>query len=167
MYGHPHFMNLLKNIFDSASHCIPAVIAGITAVLAPIALPVMVCFGMIGWDAYLGCRVSKKVGRKLESRRIWATVSKALQAAMLILAGSLIDTHIVTSIDLHLVEAFAGLVAGSELISIAENQCTLNPDHPWWKILSKFVKTKGEKYLNITIEKEDLEKVKKMVRKVK
>ena len=73
---------------------------------------------------------------------------------------------ILKSFDAHLVEFFAGAIAGVELWSIIENLSTLYPDGPW-KILNKFIKSKGEKYLDITIDKEDLPKVKQLVKKIK
>ena len=86
--------------------------------------------------------------------------------SLMICCGHLVDEYIISSIDLHLVEGFAGLVAGVELWSMVENLQTLDPTGPW-KIFSKFIKKKGEKYLDITIDKEDLPKIKKLVKKIK
>lgn len=76
------------------------------------------------------------------------------------------DTEVITSINMHLVEAFSGTVCGVELWSMIESLQTLDPTGPW-KIFSKFIKSKGEKYLDITIDKDDLPKVEKMIKKVK
>ena len=47
-----------------------------------------------------------------------------------------------------------------------ENLQAIDPTGPW-KIFSKFIRSKGEKYLDITIEKDDLPKIKKLVKKIK
>ena len=70
------------------------------------------------------------------------------------------DTEIVKSIDMHLVEAFSGIVCGVELWSMIENLQAIDPTGPW-KIFSKFIRSKGEKYLDITIEKKDFTKDKR------
>lgn len=77
-----------------------------------------------------------------------------------------IDANILVSIDANLVEFFAGLIAGVELWSVIENLATLYPDGPW-KLLNKFIRKKGEKYLDITIDREDLPKIRKLVKKIK
>lgn len=76
------------------------------------------------------------------------------------------DTEVITSINMHLVEAFSGIVCGVELWSMIESLQSLDPTGPW-KVFSKFIKSKGEKYLDITIDKDDLPKVEKMIKKVK
>ena len=53
-----------------------------------------------------------------------------------------------------------------ELWSAIENLNEIDPTGPW-RILSKFIKSKGERYLDITIDKEDLPKIKKLVKKMK
>lgn len=85
---------------------------------------------------------------------------------MVIACCHLIDTEIITSLDLHMVEVFSGIVCGVELWSIIENLQALDPTGPW-KIFSKVIRSKGEKYLDITIDKEDLPKIKKLVKKIK
>ena len=50
--------------------------------------------------------------------------------------------------------------------ALIESLQSLDPTGPW-KVFSKFIKSKGEKYLDITIDKEDLPKVKKMIKKIK
>ena len=110
----------------------------------------------------LGIRVSLSNGEKIQSRKFWSTVKKLCFSSLMISCGHLVDEYILTSIDAHLVEGFAGV----ELWSMVENLQTLDPTGPW-KIFSKFIKRKGEKYLDITIDKEDLPKIKKLVKKIK
>lgn len=117
-------------------------------------------------DAILGCKVSIKKNRKCESRRFWKTLRKFGWSCAIVWFASRIDADILISFNAHLSELFAGLIAGVELWSIVENLNTLYPDGPW-RILSKVIKSKGEKYLDITVDKEDLPKVKQLVKKIK
>lgn len=117
-------------------------------------------------DAILGCKVSLKRGNKCESRRLWKTLRKFGWCGAIVWFANRINTDILVSFDAHLVEFFAGAIAGVELWSIIENLSELYPNGPW-KVLSKFIKAKGEKYLDITIDKEDLPKVKTLVKKIK
>lgn len=133
---------------------------------APIWTTLLILCIFIFTDAFLGCKVSRSNGRKCESRRFWKTLRKFGWASAIVWFSNAIDMHILTSFNAHLVEFFAGAIAGVELWSILENLATLYPDGPW-KVLNKFLKSKGEKYLEITIDKEDLPKVKKLCKKIK
>lgn len=117
-------------------------------------------------DAFLGCKISLKKGMKCESRRFWKTLRKLGWCGAIVWFANRIDADILVSFDAHLVEFFAGAVAGVELWSIIENLAELYPDGPW-KLLNKFIRKKGEKYLDITIDREDLPKIKKLVKKIK
>lgn len=117
-------------------------------------------------DMILGIRVSILNGIKPQSRKLWSTIKKLGWSTMIISCAHLTDTFIIPSINTHLVEAFAGMIAGVELWSIVENLHTLDPTGPW-RIFEKFIKSKGEKYLDITIDKKDLPKVKTLVKKIK
>lgn len=132
----------------------------------PIWTTIMAVCALIFIDMILGIRVSISKGMRIESRRFWSTLKKFGWSAMAISCAHITDTYIMTSFDAHLVEAFAGMIAGVELWSIVENLQTLDPTGPW-RICSKFVKTKGEKYLDITIDKDDLPKIKGVVKKIK
>lgn len=125
----------------------------------------VVCFFIV-LDAIFGTKVSMSYGFKFESRRLWSTLKKFGYCSMVIACCHLIDTEIITSLDLHMVEVFSGIVCGVELWSIIENLQALDPTGPW-KIFSKVIRSKGEKYLDITIDKEDLPKIKKLVKKIK
>lgn len=133
---------------------------------APIWTVIVVVCVFILIDAILGTKVSITRGGKFESRRLWSTLKKFGNCAMIISCCHLMDTEIVKSIDIHLVEGFSGIVCGVELWSMIENLQAIDPTGPW-KIFSKFIRSKGEKYLDITIEKADLPKIKKLVKKIK
>lgn len=134
--------------------------------IAPIWTTVVAVCVLILIDAILGTRVSLVNGNGFESRKLWSTIKKFGWTAMAISCAHIMNTYIVVSVDLHLVELFAGMIGGVELWSIVENLQTLDPSGPW-KIFSKVIKTKGEKYLDITIDKNDLPKIKKLCKKIK
>ena len=153
----------------------------------PIKFIACLLYGMVGWfssyfapiwsiilvtcffiliDTVLGTKVSLSNGGKLESRKLRKTINKLGNAILIITCCHLMDVEILTSINAHLVEAFSGIVCGVELWSMIESLQSLDPTGPW-KVFSKFIKSKGEKYLDITIDKEDLPKVEKLIKKVK
>lgn len=133
---------------------------------APIWSVILVVCLFIFIDAILGTKVSMTREGKFESRRLWSTIKKFGNCAMIISCCHLMDTEILKSVDFHLVEAFSGIVCGVELWSMIENLQAIDPTGPW-RIFSKFIRSKGEKYLDITIDKEDLPKIKKLVKKIK
>lgn len=164
-------MNYFKELTnDGSSKFILCLLTSATSWLAgtfaPLWIILLILAIFIFTDAFLGCKVSRKKGIKCESRRFWKTLRKIGWASAIVWFANAIDTHILTSFNAHLVEIFAGLIAGVEFWSILENLSTLYPDGPW-RILSKVLKSKGEKYLDITIDKEDLPKIKKLVKKIK
>lgn len=147
--------------------CISTTLASaMSTFFLPIWLPIVAVGILIIIDMILGIRVSLNNGEKIQSRKFWSTVKKLCFSSLMISCGHLVNEYILISVDAHLVEGFAGLVAGVELWSMVENLQTLDPTGPW-KIFSKFIKRKGEKYLDITIDKEDLPKIKKLVKKIK
>jgi hypothetical protein len=55
---------------------------------------------------------------------------------------------------LHAVEIVAGMIALVEFWSLLESFSDLYPKWKIWKILKKVIKAKGEKYLDIPLDKE-------------
>ena len=164
-------MNYFKDMIDDgpakfATCIITGAASWVAGTFAPIWTVLLILCIFIFTDAFLGCKVSRSQGKKCESRRFRKTLRKFGWASAIVWFSNAVDVHILTSFNAHLVEFFAGAIAGVELWSILENLATLYPDGPW-RILKKFLKTKGEKYLDITIDKEDLPKVKKLVKKIK
>lgn len=133
---------------------------------APIWHIILVTCFFILIDTVLGTKVSLSNGGKLESRKLRKTINKLGNAILIITCCHLMDVEILTSVNAHLVEAFSGIVCGVELWSMIESLQSLDPTGPW-KVFSKFIKSKGEKYLDITIDKDDLPKVEKMIKKIK
>lgn len=164
-------MNYFREIVsDGPAKLLTCISTSLASVLStffmPIWIPIISVGVLIIIDMILGIRVALSKGDKIESRRAWATIKKLGFSTLMISCGHLVDQYILTSFSAHLVEGFAGLIAGVELWSMIENLHTLDPTGPW-KLFSKFLKKKGEKYLDITIDKEDLPKIKKLVKKIK
>lgn len=164
-------MNYFRELFNGGPiKFIACLLSGIvgwfSSYFAPIWSIILVTCFFILIDTVLGTKVSLSNGGKLESRKLRKTINKLGNAILIITCCHLMDVEILTSINAHLVEAFSGIVCGVELWSMIESLQSLDPTGPW-KVFSKFIKSKGEKYLDITIDKEDLPKVKKMIKKVK
>lgn len=164
-------MNYFKEIFNEGPEkmltCVmTAVVSSLSTFLLPIWTTVIAVCVLILIDMILGTRVSINKGEPFQSRKLGSTLKKFGWSSMAISCAHIMDMYIITSFDAHLVELFAGMIGGVELWSILENLQTSDPTGPW-KIFSKVLKTKGERYLDITIEKEDLPKIKKLVKKIK
>ena len=143
-----HTMSIFKNMFSSADKCVASVITGLLSIFAPIWVPITAVGALILLDAIYGYKVSKKYGHpKIESHKAWKTIWKTRDAAVAITSASIIDQLVVTSINLHAVEIVAGMIA-------LESFSDLYPQWKIWKILKKVIKAKGEKYLDISLDKE-------------
>lgn len=164
-------MNYFKEVFNGGPEkMFTCMITTIASALSTFFLPIWttilaVCI-LILIDMILGTRVSISKGEPFQSRKLWSTIKKFGWSTMAISCAHLTDTYIIVSFDAHLVECFAGMIGGVELWSMMENLQTLDPTGPW-RIFSKVLKSKGERYLDITIDKEDLPKIKKLVKKIK
>lgn len=164
-------MNYFRELFNGGPiKFIACLLSGIvgwfSSYFAPIWSIILVTCFFILIDTVLGTKVSLSNGGKLESRKLRKTINKLGNAILIITCCHLMDVEILTSINAHLVEAFSGIVCGVELWSMIESLQSLDPTGPW-KVFSKFIKSKGEKYLDITIDKDDLPKIEKMIKKVK
>ena len=164
-------MNYFRELFNGGPiKFIACLLSGIvgwfSSYFAPIWSIILVTCFFILIDTVLGTKVSLSNGGKLESRKSRKTINKLGNAILIITCCHLMDVEILTSVNAHLVEAFSGIVCGVELWSMRESLQSLDPTGPW-KVFSKFIKSKGEKYLDITIDKDDLPKVEKMIKKVK
>ena len=164
-------MNYFRELFNGGPiKFIACLLSGIvgwfSSYFAPIWSIILVTCFFILIDTVLGTKVSLSNGGKLESRKLRKTINKLGNAILIITCCHLMDVEVLTSVNAHLVEAFSGIVCGVELWSMIESLQSLDPTGPW-KVFSKFIKSKGEKYLYITIDKDDLPKVEKMIKKIK
>lgn len=153
-------MTLFKSIFSSAERFAGSCFAGITAFLAPVQVALIAATSFILVDVVLGYKVSRKYGHKhVESYKLWKTINKLFEATLLIVGAFVIDTHVVTSLNLHAVEFVSGMICGTEFISWLESMKELHPNCKICKVmdklLGKVIKAKGEKYLGIDLDIND------------
>lgn len=154
-----HTMSIFRNMFSSADRALASVITGIISILAPVWVPVSAVTALIILDAIYGYKVSKKYGhQKIESGKAWKTIWKTRDAFVAITSAHIIDQLVIQSISLHAVEVVAGMIALVEFWSLLESFSDLYPQWKIWGILKKVIKSKGEKYLDISLDKELQEK---------
>lgn len=148
-------MSIFKNMFSSIDKGLASMLTGLASFFAPVWVPISAVGILILLDAVYGYKVSKKYGNtKIESHKAWKTIWKSRDAAVAITSASIIDRLVVSSIDLHAVEVIAGMIALVEFWSLLESFSDLYPQWSIWKLLQKVIKKKGEKYLDISLDKE-------------
>ena len=147
-------MTLIKRIFANGWQSIGSAIASFTALIAPAVPAALTAFSFITIDMYYGYKVSRKYGRKeFESSKFWKTVNKFTEAAAMIFLGLLLDKHIfMTYEELACVRVAAGAVCCAEALSLLESLRALHPNAWLSKILSKVIKSKADKYLDVDID---------------
>lgn len=154
-------MTLFKSIFSSTGRFASSCAAGLISFLAPVQAAIIATISFILIDVILGYKVSKKYGhRHIESYKLWKTINKMFEATLLIVGAYVIDECIVTSLDLHAVEFMSGMICGTEFISWLESMKELHPNCVICKVIDKIlgqvIKAKGEKYLGVSIDINDL-----------
>lgn len=144
-------MTLIKRIFTNGWQSICNVCAAFVGLVAPAIPAALTAFSFIAIDMYYGYKVSRKYGHKeFESNKFWKTVNKFTEAAAIIFLGLLLDKYIfMTYEELACVRVAAGAVCAAESLSLLESLRALHPNAWLSKILSKVVKSKAEKYLDI------------------
>ena len=124
-----------------------------TAYFTPIIGLLVACFGCSVVDMCYGIKVAAKQGKKITSKKNWkGTIIKIKDEFLLILLAHLIEYVLFgADVALWLSGGITAIVTLTELWSILENLNTLNPDGPW-RMLSKFLKKKGEEYTGIDLD---------------
>lgn len=146
-------MTLIQRIFNHGWQSVCNVAASLVALFAPAIPAVLTAFTFIVMDMHYGYKVSKKFGKvQFESNKFWKTVNKFTEAAMLIMGGLLLDKYIfMTYENLAAVRIAAGSICFAETLSLLESLRALHPNAWLSKILSKVIKSKAEKYLEIEL----------------
>lgn len=148
-------MSIFKNMFSNVEKLFSSTIAGTVSLFAPVYIPIVALIFLMFVDAYYGYKVSRKYGHeKIESHKAWKTLWKMRDAITAICGAHVIDQLIVTSINLHAVEFVAGAIAMVEFWSLLESMCELHPKWVIFGLLKKVIKAKGEKYLEVNLDKE-------------
>lgn len=146
-------VNVIKRLSENGYSALLGAISGITALFTP-AIPIIITvFVFVFVDMYYGYKVSHKYGKhKLESNKLWKTVWKLRDCFILITLGLLLDKYILlTYEDLAAVKIAAGAICAAEGLSLLESFRALHPNAILSKLLSKIIKSKAEKYLDVDL----------------
>lgn len=170
-------MNWFKRMFENGFTLAATSLVGLISYFTPILFPLIFCITFTLTDLYYGIKSSKKQHKEnkdpnkdgyLVSRKGWNTLHKFCTTVMTLAGVFILDKGIIQGeLGLpspHLVGIFAGLISTCEFLSLLEHWKGLYPDIPWIRLLSKVVKSKSEKYLDITIERDDYTKVKDIIK---
>lgn len=146
-------MTLIQRIFNHGWQSVCNVAASLIALFAPAIPAVLTAFTFIVMDMHYGYKVSKKFGKvQFESNKFWKTVNKFTEATMIICGALLLDKFIfMTYEELAAVRIAAGSICFAETLSLLESLRALHPNAWLSKILSKVIKSKAEKYLDIEL----------------
>lgn len=146
-------MTLIQRIFAQGWQSVCNLGASLTALFAPAIPAVLTAFTFIIMDMHYGYKVSKKFGRiQFESNKFWKSINKFTEAGLLIMSALLLDKYIfMTYENLAAVRIAAGSICFAETLSLLESLRALHPDAWLSKILSKVIKSKAEKYLDIEL----------------
>lgn len=129
---------------------ISATVAGLCALLCPIAPLIATALLFIVVDFITGIMASRVVAQRegrewwIESRKAWRTVYKAGFTAVAIVMMWLIDHVLLGFMNLNIANLFTGFVCGVELWSFLENATTISAS-PLFTWLSRWVKRRVEK----------------------
>lgn len=146
-------MTLIQRIFNHGWQSVCTLGSSLVALFAPAIPAVLTAFTFIVMDMHYGYKVSKKFGNAhFESSKFWKTVNKFTEATLIICCALLLDKFIfMTYEDLAAVRIAAGSICFAETLSLLESLRALHPNAWLSKILSKIIKSKAEKYLDIKI----------------
>lgn len=146
-------MTLIQRIFAQGWQSVCNIGCSLFALFAPAIPAILTAFTFIIMDMHYGYKVSKKFGRThFESNKFWKTVNKFTEATMIICGALLLDKFIfMTYESLSAVRIAAGSICFAETLSLLESLRALHPNAWLSKILSKVIKSKAEKYLDIEL----------------
>ena len=146
-------LSFLNKLTSSTLKFRSAIVSAFISFFAPLYLVLCATYFFIIFDWIYGYRVSRKYGhKKIQSSKLKDTGTKLTETTLLISSAHIFDTYIIPTIDLHAVEVVAGMVCLVEFWSILESFCDLYPKWKLWKILSRVIQSKGEKYLEVELD---------------
>lgn len=128
----------------------------LTAYFTPIVGLLFACFACTTVDLIYGLKVANKQEKKLTSRKNWkGTLTKLRDEFTIIMLAHVLEFNVMNQCDTTILSGGAtALICLTEIWSILENLNTLDPDGPW-RVLSRFLKKKGEDYTGIEIDIND------------
>ena len=139
---------------ENLSKYISGAIMGLLSFFAPIRELILCAVVFITLDFCTGVAASYKRAKRagtpwgFESEKAWNTVVKLACVMAGIVLAWLIDSHILSYMNLRMANLFTGFVCGVEFWSYLENAAEIS-DHPAFRKLKKFMKNKFDNELNI------------------
>jgi phage-related holin len=128
-------------------------VAAVGALFAPIGGLIVCALVFVAIDFVTGVAASQCRARRagvawcFSSRRAWNTVLKMVFVMAGIMLAWMLDSIILTFVELHLAKIFTGFVCGVELGSYLENAADIS-GHPLFRAIKKLLKRKVDKSLN-------------------
>lgn len=148
-------MSIFKNMFSSVEKVTVSACTGFLSLYAPVCIPIIALAGVIIVGSIYDCRSNKKETGVDTAVRCSKKIFYKLRDSIVAICGAFtIERFIVTSINLHAVEFVAGAIVLVEFCELLKNLGRLHPEWKIWNILRKVIKKKGEKFLDIELDKE-------------
>lgn len=136
-----------------------------TSFFTPIVGLIFACFTLNVADLITGIRVSRKLGKKITSRKNWkGTITKVLQESQLLVLLHVIEHFAFSAVGVETTLLTGGatiLICLTEVWSLLENLNTLYPDGPW-SILKDLLVKKGQDITGVEIDLDKYGKVNKV-----
>lgn len=133
----------MENIFRYVS----GAVTGLLSFFAPIRGLIVCAVVFVAIDFVTGVAADRKRARRcgrawgFESEKAWSTVLKLACVMAGIVLAWLIDSMILSYMNLRLANLFTGFVCGVEFWSYLENAAEIS-DHPVFRSLKRFMKSK-------------------------
>ena len=147
--------NMLASVTNNSFTGKLAIAAGslATAYFTPIVGLLFACFSCTLVDLIYGLRVARMRGKKITSGKSWkGTLRKIRDEFTIITLSHILEYAVMGAEGTTILSGGATvLICLTELWSILENLNTLNPDGPW-RILSAFLRKKGEDFTGIEMD---------------
>lgn len=127
-------------------------VSGVIGLLVPVQGLVMCAMAFIAIDFATGIAASRCRARRaglkwrFSSRRAWNTVTKLIFVMAGIALAWMLDSVVLTFVDLHLARIFTGFVCGVEFWSYLENAADIS-GHPVFGAVKNLLKKKIDKTL--------------------
>ncbi len=160
--------NFVYNVYKFIS-CIVAAFIGYVAPMFPylaICIIAIVLDAISAWD--LSRRVAlyypKQKAKKFNSADASKIIGTMLRISSLIVLMYMIDTHILTFVEMYLANIMSAVFCMLQVWSILENISSCS-DERWAKVLQKILVDKTKRHLDIDIDEDDFKGMKKNTKK--
>lgn len=150
-------IEFFKQTFSYLSRLLTFILGAVYALIHPAIPFILVCLFAILVDCFTAWRLARRVkikhGRndgKFKSEHAKRIFSTFLIICLVVFLCHLIDTEILYFADLHLVNIVSGAFCFVQLLSILENESSLN-NSSWAKVLQKILVDKAQRHFNVDI----------------